>query len=94
MTSLVSAIESALITDLVDEHLGGNVPVLDCRPHNDFMGVERAKAMDTSVFLISNAEDFALSNCQVDPPAEFDEKQSKRTLKQNIKVLKKTIVVK
>ena len=87
MTSQVAAIESAHITDLVDASQDANVPVLDRRSHNDFMGVKRAKAMDTSEFLISNAEDFALSKCQVDPPAEFDEKQSKRTLKQNTKVL-------
>jgi PPK2 family polyphosphate:nucleotide phosphotransferase len=51
------------------------------------MLVKKAKRMDTSEFLVSNTAHFALSNYQVDPPATFNEKQSKRTLKKNTKEL-------
>ena len=57
------------------------------QPHNGFMLVKKAKCMDTSEFLVSNTAHFALSNYQVDPPATFNEKQSKRTLKKNTKEL-------
>lgn len=46
-----------------------------------------AKVMDTSEFLISDAKNVVLSKIQVEPPADFDEKQSKRTLKKNTKAL-------
>lgn len=51
------------------------------------MLVKKAKRMDTSEFLVSNTAHFALSNYQVDPPATFNEKQSKRTLKKKTKEL-------
>lgn len=51
------------------------------------MLVKKAKRMDTSEFLVSSTAHFALSNYQVDPPAAFNEKQSKRTLKKNTKEL-------
>lgn len=51
------------------------------------MLVKKAKRMDTSEFLVSSTAHFALSNYQVDPPATFNEKQSKRTLKKNTKEL-------
>jgi PPK2 family polyphosphate:nucleotide phosphotransferase len=87
MMSQVAAIEPVENTLLEDEPQGGNLPVLVCEPHNGFMGVKRAMFMNTSEFLVSNADNFVLSNCQVSPPAEFNEKQSKRTLKKNTKVL-------
>jgi len=85
--SQVAAIEPVENTLLEDKPQGGNLPVLVCEPHNGFMGVKRAMFMNTSEFLVSNADNFVLSNCQVSPPAEFNEKQSKRTLKKNTKVL-------
>lgn len=51
------------------------------------MLVKKAKRMDTSEFLVSSTAHFALSNYQVDPPATFNEKQSKRTLKKKTKEL-------